>query len=157
MFCDPQESVPVYSYQCRFPKCSANAAIGVNSEGFTPLHISVRADGDSIIKRVWMILQAAPNADRMTNTRGCTPLHSAVLWLSAASVLGEILHIRPTCVSIRASSGAWGEGGAGGQGQTSPELLCKVHQCGYKYDFWDMAALIVRASVYGTTVGVDLV
>ena len=48
-------------------------------------------------------------------------------------------------------------GGGGGQGQTAMELICKVHDCGYKYDFWEMFALIVRALVYGTTVGVDLV
>ena len=48
-------------------------------------------------------------------------------------------------------------GGAGGQGQTTLELLCKVHDCGYKYDFGEVDALIVRASVYSTAVGVNLV
>ena len=60
-------------------------------------------------------------------------------------------------MSIRPGSGAWREGRAGGQGQTALELIYKVHDCRYKYEFWEMAALIVRASVYGTTVGVDLV
>ena len=157
MFCAPQEAAPVCNYQCAFPKCAADAAIGVNSEGCTPLHLTVRADGDGVIERVRTLLQAAPDAALITNARGRTPLHSAVFWFSTAAVLREILHIRPACVSIRAGSGAWGEGGAGGQGQTALELLCEVHDCGCKYDFWEMAALIVRASVYGTTVGVDLV
>ena len=47
--------------------------------------------------------------------------------------------------------------GGGGEGQTALELLCEVHDCRYKYDFWDMAVLIMRALVYGTTVGVDFV
>ena len=51
----------------------------------------------------------------------------------------------------------WGEGGTGGQVQTALELLYEVHNCGYRYNFWEVAALIVRALVYGTTVGVDLV
>ena len=45
----------------------------------------------------------------------------------------------------------------GGQVQTALELLCKVHDFGYKYELCEMAAMIVMASVYGTTVGVDLV
>ena len=48
-------------------------------------------------------------------------------------------------------------GGGGGNGQTTLELLCEVHYCRYKYDLWEMAALIVRALVYGTTVGADFV
>ena len=48
-------------------------------------------------------------------------------------------------------------GGAGGQGQTALELLYEVHDSEYKYDFWEMALLIVRASIYSTTVRVDLV
>ena len=47
--------------------------------------------------------------------------------------------------------------GGGGEGQTALELLCEVHDFRYKYDFWEMAVLIMRALVYGTTVGVDFV
>ena len=36
-------------------------------------------------------------------------------------------------------------------------MLCEVHDFGYKYDLWEMATLIVRASVYGTTFGMDLI
>ena len=48
-------------------------------------------------------------------------------------------------------------GWAVGQGQTALELLFEVRDCGYKYDFWDMTALIVRSLFYVTTVRVDLV
>ena len=126
--------------------------------GCTPLHLAVRVDGDSVIERVRTFLQAAPDATLMTDAHGHTPLISPVFWFSAVAMLREILHIPPTCMSIRPGSGAWGEGGrAGSQGQTMLDLLCEVHNCGYKYNFWEMAALIARASVYGTTVGVDLV
>ena len=43
----------------------------------------------------------------------------------------------------------------GGQGQNALELLYEVHDCGYKYNFWEMATVIMRALVYGTTVWVD--
>ena len=108
-------------------------------------------------QEVRKLLQAAPESALTTDVRGRTPLHSAVFWFSTSAVLREILHIYPTCVSIRAGSGAWREGGAGGQGQTALELINKVHNCRYKYDFWNMAALIVRALVNGTTVLVNLV
>ena len=136
MFCAPQEAAPVCSYQLTFPKCFADAAIGVDSAGCTPLHLVVWTDSDGVIERVRTILQAAPDAALMTNARGRTLLHSAVFWFSVAAVLREILHIRPTCVPIQAGSGAWVEVGADGQGQTVLELCCEVHDCGYKYDFW---------------------
>ena len=129
----------------------------MDNTGCTPLHPAVQADSDGVIERVRTLLQAAPNATLMTDARGRTPLHSAIFWFSTAAVLRNILHIYPTRVSIRARSGAWGEGGAGGQCHNALEIPFDVHYCRYKYDFWDMVALIVRASVYGTTVGVDLV
>ena len=156
VLCFPQETAPICNLQCAFPKCAANTAIEVYSAGCTPLHLAVQSEIGGVIERVQTLLQAAPDAALMTDARGRTPLHSAVFWFPAASVLREILHIHPICVSIRVGSGAWGERGAGGQGQTALELLYKVHDCGYKYNFWDMAALIVRASVYSTTVRVDL-
>ena len=136
MLCAPQEAAPVCSYQCAFPKYAADTALGVDSAGCTTLHLVVRVDGDGVIERVCKLLQADPDASLMTNARGCTPLRSAVFWFSTASMLREILHICPTCVSIRAGIGAWGEGGSCGQGQTSPELLYEFNDCGYNYYFW---------------------
>ena len=120
MFCSPREAAPVFSYQCAFPKCAADAAIGVDSVVFPPLYLYVHSDGYGVINRVRTFLQASPNAALMTGARGCTPLHSAVFWFSTASVLREILHIRPTWVSIRAESGAWGEGVGGRPGPDRP-------------------------------------
>ena len=157
VLCAPQEAAPVCSGQCAFPKCAAEASIGVDSTVCNPLHLAVQAEKNGIIERVRTLLQAAPNTALMTDASSRTPLHSAIFWFSIAAVLREILHIRPTYVSIRTGIGVWGEGGAGGQGQTALELLFEVHDCGYKQNFWEMAELIMRALVYGTTVGVDLV
>ena len=100
MLCAPQEAVPVFSYQCAFSKFGADATFGAESDGCTPLHISVRVEGDGIFERVQTLLQAALDLDMMTDARGCTPLHSSVLWLSTAAVLMDILHIRPIFMSI---------------------------------------------------------
>ena len=70
-----------------------------------------------------MLLQAAPKAALMTDACICTPLHYAVFWFSTAALLRDILHIRPTYVSIRPGSGSWGEGREGGEGQTSLEVI----------------------------------
>ena len=73
VFCDPQEAVPVCSYQFAFPKYAADAELGVDSAGFTPLHLVVWVDGKGVIERARTLLQADPDAEMMTNTRGCTP------------------------------------------------------------------------------------
>ena len=116
MFGDPQEYSPVCSYQCAFTKCAADAAVGVDSAGCTPLHLAVWSDGDSVIERVQTLPQSALDATLMTNVHGHTPLNSPVFWFSAVAILTEIFHIPPTCVSIRPGSGAWREGGGGRPG-----------------------------------------
>ena len=88
----------------------------MDSAGFTPLHIAVQTDGDGVIKMVRMLLQAAPDAALMIDTHGRTPLRSAIFWFSTAAVLREILHIRPTCMSI--IYGVW-NGERGGRAASS--------------------------------------
>ena len=61
-----------------------------------------------------------PNAVLMIEACIRTPLHDAVLCLYIAAVMREILHICPTCMSIRAGSAAWGEGGCGRPGTDHP-------------------------------------
>ena len=129
MFCAPQEAAPVCSYKFVFTKFADDAAIGVDSAGCTPLHLTLQADGDGVIERFRALLQAAPDAALMTNARGCTPLYSTVFRFSTVAVLREILYIRPTCVSIWPGIGAWGDGGSGSQVQPSLELLCEFHNC----------------------------
>ena len=165
MFCAPQEAAPVRSYQCASPKCAADAAIGADigadSAGCAPLNLAARADGDGVIERVRTLLRAAPDAAPMTDARGSSrpPAFRRLPVLRGGRAEGDPTHPSRARVDPGRERGSGRGGGAGGRVRvrTAPELPCEVRGCGYEYDLWEMSALIVRASVYGTTVGVDLV